>query len=187
MLELKRTLPAEPVRNPCLGYSFMIISVLGITAVHLFSKIAFTRKPTLTNVDGTFFMGFWLAFIYFIVAQIFGVKLALNNMPRKPLLALFASLIATTLTNLFMFKGISMISVGKSTLVFSMNPLFSMILAYLLLKETITKTVLCSTLGAFVGIYLLSINKDNSGNDSNVIVGIILVMLAAWFQAVIFV
>jgi drug/metabolite transporter (DMT)-like permease len=87
-----------------------------------------------------------------------------------------------------MLKGMSYISVGKSTLIFSTNPMFSMILAAVLLSETLSKPVIFSTLGAFVGIYFLAQNKENvEGEDHYLYIGIILVLLGAWFQALIFI
>ena len=80
-----------------------------------------------------------------------------------------------------------MISVGKSTLIYCTNPMFSMILAYFVLNEKVTKLVIVSTIGAFVGIYFLSMNKQNSESDTNVILGIVFVLISAFFQAVIFV
>ena len=87
-----------------------------------------------------------------------------------------------------MFKGMSYISVGKSTLIYSTNPMFAMILATIILSEQISKPVVFSTFGAFVGIYFLAQNKEDSdGGDHDLYIGIMLVLSGAFFQGAIFV
>lgn len=150
--------------------------------------MAFERHPHLTNVDVMLFYGIWLLVVYAIWAKLSRIPLIIHTLPFKPFTALVGSLVATVLCNLCMLKAISMISVGKSTLVFSTNPMFSMILAAILLSETITKSVIFSTLGAFVGIYFLTINKQNQeSEEESIVLGILLVLAGAWFQAAIFV
>jgi drug/metabolite transporter (DMT)-like permease len=116
------------------------------------------------------------------------VDLSIKKLPPKPLIALVASLVVTVICNLLLFKAISLISVGKSTLIFSTNPMFAMMLASCLLSEQIQKIVIGSTIGAFVGIYFLTQNKENvKGHEENLVLGVLCVFLGAWFQALIFV
>jgi drug/metabolite transporter (DMT)-like permease len=186
-IEMKNMESLEHHKNPFLGYTFICISVLGMTVVHIASKIAFTRKETLTNIDCISFYGIWLTLVFFIWSKFARTSLSLRNLPNRPLTGLLGSWISTICCNVFMLKGVKMISVGKSTLIFSTNPMFSMILASILLSEKISKHVIWSTIGAFFGIYFLTINKENVTEESHLYLGIFFVILAALFQAFIFV
>ena len=66
-----------------------------------------------------------------------------------------------------------MISLGKSTLIFNLNPIFCIFLAFILLGEKLELLTIVSAIGAFGGMYFLTLNQ-NKGNDSNPILGIIL-------------
>jgi drug/metabolite transporter (DMT)-like permease len=177
----------EHHKNPFLGYTFICISVLGMTVVHIASKIAFTRKETLTNVDCITFYGIWLTLVYSVWSRLAGANLSLKNLPKRPIIGLFGSCISSIICNVFMFKGVKMISVGKSTLIFSTNPVFSMIFAAILLSEQISKPVVLSTIGSFVGIYFLTLNKDNVTEESHLYLGILFSLAAALFQSFIFI
>ena len=83
-----------------------------------------------------------------------------------------------------MIYGISCIPVGKSTLVFSLNPIFWIFLAHFILGEK--ELPIFSTIGAFIGIYFLTINKPNETDESNnVLIGFIWVFISAWLQAMV--
>jgi len=79
-----------------------------------------------------------------------------------------------------------MISIGKSTLIFDLSPLFCIILAFFLLAEKLDPVSMISAIGAFCGIYFLTLNKaadEEEGEGKSLIMGIFLVFLAAWLQA----
>ncbi|CAI2374178.1 unnamed protein product [Moneuplotes crassus] len=177
-----------PSKNTFLGYFFMFIAVFGITCAHVFAKMAFDRNPTLGSIDCITFFGIWLSIIYIAWSQILGVSLSITNLPKKPLIAMLLSMVSTILVQLCVYKGISMIPVGKSTLIFSTNPIFSVILAFFVLREKLSKSIIFSAIGAFVGIYFLSLNEEEEEEKGgSIVLGIIMVVLAAWFQALIFI
>lgn len=178
----------KPTRNPVLGYFFMFLAVSGITCGHIFSKLAFNRNPNLGSIDWVTFFGIWLSIVYISWARIKGVKISVTSLPKKPLVALLMSIVVTLCVQLGFFTAITMIPVGKSTLIYSTNPIFSVILSFFVLRERISKSIIWSALGAFVGIYFLSINEENeSEHEHDLILGIILVLIWAWLQAMIFV
>ena len=82
---------------------------------------------------------------------------------------------------------ISLISVSKSTLVFNLNPIFTMILAAISLREKLDNVALASVTGAFIGIFLLSLNKGSSNQNENIIGGLLWAFAGAWCESFIFV
>jgi len=79
-------------KNSFLGYLFMGFAVIGFTMSHTSGKIAFTRKPSLTNVDVLFSFGIWMPIIYFIWSRLVGVTLSFSGLPRKPFIGMLFSL-----------------------------------------------------------------------------------------------
>ena len=79
-----------------------------------------------------------------------------------------------------------MISVSKATLIFGINPLLTIVFAFFLLSERVEYVYIISIIGALIGISFLAISDDQSEDESkNTIFGILLVFLAAAFQALI--
>lgn len=131
----------------------MVVAVIGMSISHISAKFVFSRNPKISNYDCMAFYGVCLTLTYFVWSRISGVSLLLNQLPAKPMVAMVVSLISTVLCSLLVLKGISMISVGKSILIYSTNPIFGMLLAALILSERTSQLVLVFTLGAFSGIY----------------------------------
>ena len=77
-----------------------------------------------------------------------------------------------------------MISLGKSTLIFNLNPIFCIFLAYILLGEKLEFLTIISAIGAFGGMYFLTLNQIE-GNDSNPILGITFATFCAFTQGLI--
>ena len=66
-----------------------------------------------------------------------------------------------------MFFGLKFVPASKSTLIFNMNPLFIVIAAYLVLSEKITKLSVFALIGAFVGVVVFNIHKNETKNVSD--------------------
>lgn len=92
--------------------------------------------------------------------------------------------------NLCILYSLKFISISKSILVLSINPLCCAIVAALVLKEALSfyYTIL-PTMLACCGIYLISLNKpsDNGEDDKNAIAGYVLIIMAAWLTGTLFV
>ena len=72
--------------------------------------------------------------------------------------------------------------VGKSTLVFSLNPIFWFVLAHYWLGEK--ELPIFTTIWAFIGIYFLTISKPDSEKTwHNFLVGFVWIFIWAWIQA----
>ena len=94
---MTQPMTGDNTKRPFLAYSFMALAVAGMTCGHTFAKVAFTRKPTLTNVDVLLYFGIWMTLVYSIWSRLAGVSLSLENLPQRPLKGLFVSLIMAIL------------------------------------------------------------------------------------------
>ncbi len=65
---------------------------------------------------------------------------------------------------LFFFMCVKYIPIGEAVLIYTTNPLIVVLLAWVFLKEEITKTQVLFILGAFAGIILIS---DLGGEAQN--------------------
>jgi len=95
-----------------------------------------------------------------------------------------------TINNLCVLYALRFISVGKSTLVRSINPLCCSIIAAIILREQLEKSKILSTIFAIGGIYLLTLNRENSRNTKEYdfsLLGYFLAFCSAWLFGGIFV
>ena len=87
-----------------------------------------------------------------------------------------------------MLYGISMISIGKATLIFDINPMLTIVFACILLGERIEHVVIISTIGAMIGIGVLTLGGGDGGEkDQNTLLGAFIIFVAAVFQSLIWV
>lgn len=62
-----------------------------------------------------------------------------------------------------------------------------MIIALVILSEKMTRVSLFSTIGSFIGIYLLTMNRPKDDGNQDSMLGYVLVFLSAWCFAIVFV
>ena len=65
------------------------------------------------------------------------------------------------------FIGLKYIPISKVTIIININPLLMLPIAYLVLGETITKLQIIALIGAFMGIILVSYNKNEGQNGED--------------------
>jgi drug/metabolite transporter (DMT)-like permease len=174
-----------PEENTVLAFTFMIISVLGMTMNHIFAKIAFYNNPNLSTYDWLLFLGIAVFPTYLIANWSTGRSVSLLSLkPNARVLVILSAVFSINVYYLNLW-GISLISITKSTLVFDLNPLFCIILAFIFLGEPLNKVNTTFAVGAFAGIYFLTLNKtgEDGEGDFNAMLGITLVWIAAWGQA----
>ena len=178
--EYQQTLPTQDGK---IGFVLMLWYVLSLTLFHLFAKIAFINNPNITNFDWLLFCGMMMTPTYIIISKY--KREPINILEYSPPAVRFftISIFLALSVNILMLYGISLIPVGKSILVLSLNPIFLIILAYIFLGEK--ELPIFSTLGAFIGIYLVSLNKPVNEESEDNIIGFIWVFVWAWLQALI--
>lgn len=168
--------------HPALGYIFMTIAVMGITFIHLFGKLAYFYNPKLSNYDVALFIGIWVTVIFIPVAIYNKIEISVFKLERGGAIAMLASALLALSINIVMMKGIAMISLGKGTLIFWTNPIFVIFLAYIILSEKLELTNVLCAIGAFIGIYFLTLNMNDEGKSDSYM-GIVLCMISALIQA----
>ena len=76
-----------------------------------------------------------------------------------------------------MFYSLKFIPITKSNLIFNLNPLIIAVAAYFVLKEKITMLNVYALIGAFVGVILFNIHKNETKDVSDLYyVGILMVL-----------
>ena len=77
------------------------------------------------------------------------------------------------------FIGLKYIPVSKASIIINTNPLVVVPIAYFLLKEVLTKLQIIALIGAFLGVVVLSYNKNEglNGEDEYYYLGIALALL----------
>jgi drug/metabolite transporter (DMT)-like permease len=134
--------------------------------MHITVKYAFTKNSQLTNFDSLLFIGLWISPFYLICSFLKGVSLNIFKFSYKSSAFILLRVLAGTLLNVFLFAGMQYISVSKSTLVYNTNPIWCMLMAVFILGEKWSFFTLLSSVGAFFGIYMLTLNRQDAGGDS---------------------
>ena len=137
----------------------MLVAVVGLSMKHIFAKMCYFHNPKITNVDILLFFGLWIAVFYIPAAKYNGLSFNVMDYRLKVTMVMFWSVILSLLVNFWMLWGISMISVAKSTVIFNLNPILTVILAFFLLRERIDKYTVVTVFLAFIGVLLMSVNK----------------------------
>ncbi|CAI2374422.1 unnamed protein product [Moneuplotes crassus] len=178
-----------PEQNALIGYSLMVVALFGLTMRHLFAKMAFFYNENITPFDLLLAIGVVNVPIFLILNIIVGTEINLCKYECKVRLTVFISCLASICVMTLMMSGMAMISIAKTTLIFDLNPLFCIIMAFIILRERIDYPSVGFTFGAITGIYLLALNKSSATDDeeSSAFLGIFLVFLSSSIQGTIMV
>ena len=152
-------------RNEIFSAILAITSALSFSIMIGFCKIAYIHNPHLTGFDyvliRSFSMGVLAASnVVYQKVDIFDIK------PKYRLLMLLRCLTGGIGMPCF-FLGLKYIPSSKATLITNINPLIVAILSYFILKEAIKKSTVIALLGAFIGVTLFSLHKNESVNTSD--------------------
>ena len=135
----------------------------------------------------TFYMGIYGTVINFFLGWKNGVNMNPFTYEWRVILALFLRWLFGIMNNYCTYRSVQLIPLSKSIIIFSLNPFCCAILGSIFLKEHVNKTTIFWIFGAWLGIYLLTINKQESEIEDGSILGYILVILSTWFSAGIFI
>ena len=163
------------------GYLIMWISVLGLVINHIFAKLAYEENSSVTNIDCMLFLGITTAPLYCFIAWYKSYTLNLLSFPFKAIMIIILSVIIDFSTNYWMLKGISLLSISKSSLVFSWNSLYSVFLVNAHSGENNLHFV--PIIGTFIGIFFITLNKSIDESDDEMFYGFIYVIVGALLQA----
>ena len=66
----------------------------------------------------------------------------------------------------FFFFSLKYMPVSKANLIFNIHPLMVTVIAYFVLKENLTQLRVFALIGAFMGVVILSIHKNDNPDDN---------------------
>ena len=156
---------------------FMVGATLSWTLMHICMKLIYVRSPQITGQDTSSFIGYFIVPFMFIIGKYNKANLNIFSYDSKLQLLMLGRCINGILLNITFSNSLMYIPVSKGILIFCLNPLFCAIIAAVFLSEKITIVSISSTIGAFVGIYLLTINKGQDvQNDGHELFGYILIL-----------
>ncbi|CAI2374067.1 unnamed protein product [Moneuplotes crassus] len=162
------------------AFFFMTLATLSWSLHHLCMKLIYWRTPEITGFDTISFFGYFTFAFYFGYGLVTGVDMNIFNYGSQVVKIMSGRLLCGVLLDIFISNGLRFIPISKGVLIFSLNPLFCAIAAAIFLKERITLISIGSTIGAFLGIYLLTLNQsDEVKEDSRELLGYTLTLLSA--------
>lgn len=166
----------------------MALATFSWTVMHITMKYIYSRSPQINGFDTTSFYAYFLIPFYYIVGKRSGVNFNLLALRPRVSGLLGLRMLIGVILNVSLTTGLMYIPVSKGILIFSLNPLFCAVIASIVLKEHISVISIWSTIWAFFGIYLLTVNKPEAAViGSNAFIGYTLVLTAAWLYGLLFV
>lgn len=110
------------------------------------------------------------------------------TLPRKQTILLLFRGLSGTLSLLMFYTAVRMIDVGDAISVFFLNPIFTFLLAGLLLSETVTMQGVISIFLSAVGIILIAVGQNHDVEDSVMlttrIIGLAIMVVGAFLASV---
>ncbi|CAI2373855.1 unnamed protein product [Moneuplotes crassus] len=183
------SLEIERKDNFVIGALLMFSATVLVTIAHTSEKYVFLGNPKVKSSDFLLFVGVYNLLLNMILCKIYKVDLSIiscrkhNSEDQKKILkarfALAGRVLCGTMNGLVSVYAISQLPLSKSVLIFSLNPICCAILGYFLLKENITKTTILCILGAVIGIYVLTLSKQEDGS-SGTLSGYIAAIITIW-------
>ena len=128
-------------------------------------------------------MGVYGTVINFYLGWKNGVNLNPLSYGPKVTIALLLRWTFGLLNNYWTYRSVQLIPLSKSIIIFSLNPFCCAILGSIFLGEHVNKTTTFCIFGAWIGIYLLTINKQESEVQDGSLLGYFLVILSTWLSA----
>ena len=170
------------------GVIFMLFKVFFFSSDYVISKYAMNKANYMTPLDLCLGIVFVMLPMNIIFCKYHNVNMnVFSYRPDISIVLVIRTIIGTT-NNICLLYAIKFISIGKITLVKSINPLWWAIIASLLIKEKITKITIIWTIIAWFGIFMLTLNRESGvENKEYSIVGYGLVFSSAWLFGGVFV
>ncbi len=163
------------------GYIFVIISVLAMSNVYIFSKIALKE----VSIVAFGFYWFSFAFIFNFSFLIYSKKYKLfKNYANKTYITLMYIGLLETLGTIMFFSAIKTMS-NPSIVSFlgNLSPILITIFGVIILKEKLIKIEILGVILTITGAMIISFNNGFENAD-NFLKGTILIFLANFFYAI---
>lgn len=114
------------------------------------------RQLLLTNFSSMFLSAFSLTVIsLFFIIIVFFMNAFVRVTKKELILFFLAGLIGLVFNQLFLFSGLQYSTASNASLIFSMAPLITALLARVILKEKITRNLIIGSIIALLGVYFV--------------------------------
>ena len=179
----------KPIKthNYLLGTIMMVIAVWLLTLTHVLFKYLFVTNPYSSPIDITIIMGFYIIIFNFALGKFQGHNMNILTYNKNVKIVMAVRVLVGIINNMLLLYSIKLLPLSKSIMILSTTPLWWVVLGYVFLKENTMKLEIFCIFGAWVGIYFLTLNKQEGSNSDDTILGYILITSSAWFMAGIFV
>ena len=179
----------EPIKthNYSLGTTIMAIAVWLITLSHILFKYLFVTNPYSNPIDVTIMMGLYIPTFNFALGKFQGHSMNILTYNKNIKIVMAVRVLIGITNNIWLLYSIKMLPLSKTIMIMSTTPLWWAVLGYIFLKENTKKLEIACIFGAWVGIYFLTLNKQDGSNSDDTLLGYLLVISWAWLTAGIFV
>ena len=166
-----------------LGIIFMLIAVMLITISHVLSKYLFVINPNSNPTDIAIFMGLYVPSINYVVGKYQGSNMNIFSYKNNIKIVMLLRVLIGVTNNLGILYSVKLLPLSKTIMILSTTPLCWAVFGSIFLKEHSKKLEIYCIFGACLGIYFLTLNKQDGSNSEETIFGYVLVIICAWLTA----
>ena len=160
------------------GVILMILASLSFGLMAFSIKLSYQKWPGLAPFDVLIVRSTMMIPLYYVYGKILKVNFFDINFDNAKILFLRCIFGAAAMS--WMFAWFRYLPASIGFMIFNMNPIFVLIMAYLFLNEKLSKTKIICWAGAFIGVVLVGIGrKSEKNNETLEIIGIILAFFGA--------
>lgn len=153
--------------NQLLGILFMLLFVLLLSLFHIMLKYQMTIHPYISAYDASLWMSWVGVIILYVIGKTQQMDMNIFNFGKTVTLLMIIRWLIGVSNNLFFLLSMSYIALSKCIMIFSLNPVCCAILAAIVLKEQLSSVTIVSCLCAWGGVYLLTLNKEETTSNEH--------------------
>jgi drug/metabolite transporter (DMT)-like permease len=158
-----------------------------LIAAALWGIAFFLRKTVLDDVGPVYVAAITAPVVaaFLLLSGLATARKAISEFKQRPVSHLFLSLTGTVLGGTLMLIGLHRIDVGVAALLERMQPLFTIIIAYLFVGERFSRTVVPYAVLSLIASYLIAVRSPFHVGEADIdILGLLSVLGAALLWAI---
>ena len=130
-----------------------ILTWIGYSLCALATKLLMNINPRIRFIEILFIRGIFQAFLYSFAAIV--LKLSLFKIPKADFKLCCTRTLFSYMNQMFGWFSFAYLSIGLYSAIQNFSPLLTILLARVLLKESMTRFQICLVLAGFCGVILL--------------------------------
>ena len=169
------------------GVFIMLVAVGLNTISHILTKYLFVISPYSNPIDLTILMGLYIPSINYVMGKYQGSNMNILTFEKNVKIVMFIRVLIGITNSIALLYSVKLLPLSKTIMILSTTPLCWAVFGSIFLKEHSKKLEIYCILGACLGVYFLTLNKQDGSNSQETLLGYVLIISCSWLTAGIYV